>query len=32
VTKEEQGFWKIILIVDDEVDITITFKAGIEEQ
>jgi DNA-binding response OmpR family regulator len=31
VTKEEQGFWKRILIVDDEVDITITFKAGIEE-
>jgi DNA-binding response OmpR family regulator len=31
VTKEEQGFWKRILIVDDKVDITVTFKAGIEE-
>ena len=27
----EQRFWKRILIVDDEKDITITFKAGIEE-
>ena len=28
---EEQWFWKRILIVDDEVDITTTFKAGIED-
>jgi len=27
----EQRFWKRILIVDDEKDITITFKAGIED-
>jgi hypothetical protein len=27
----EQRFWKRILIVDDDKDITITFKAGIEE-
>jgi len=26
-----QGFWKRILIVDDDADITITFKAGIED-
>ena len=31
VIKDEQRFWKRILIVDDEVDVTITFKAGIEE-
>jgi len=29
--KDEQKFWKRILIVDDEADVTITFKAGIEE-
>jgi CheY-like chemotaxis protein len=29
--KDKQRFWKRILIVDDEVDVTITFKAGIEE-
>src|SRR5215831_1175936 len=29
--KDEQRFWKRILIVDDEADVTITFKAGIEE-
>ena len=27
----KQRFWKRILIVDDDKDITITFKAGIEE-
>jgi hypothetical protein len=31
VIKDEQQFWKRILIVDDESDVTITFKAGIEE-
>jgi CheY-like chemotaxis protein len=31
VTKEQQRFWKKILIVDDNGDDTITFKAGIEE-
>ena len=31
VTKDEQRFWKRILIVDDNADVTITFKAGIEE-
>jgi CheY-like chemotaxis protein len=31
LTKEQQRFWKRILIVDDETDVTITFKAGIEE-
>jgi DNA-binding response OmpR family regulator len=31
VTKDKQRFWKRILIVDDEADVTITFKAGIEE-
>ena len=31
VIKDEQRFWKRILIVDDEADVTITFKAGIEE-
>ena len=29
--EEKQRFWKRILIVDDEVDITTTFKAGIED-
>jgi len=29
--KDKQRFWKRILIVDDEADVTITFKAGIEE-
>ena len=29
--KDEQRVWKRILIVDDEADVTITFKAGIEE-
>jgi DNA-binding response OmpR family regulator len=27
----KQRFWKRILIVDDDADITVTFKAGIEE-
>jgi DNA-binding response OmpR family regulator len=31
VIKDEQRFWKRILIVHDEADVTITFKAGIEE-
>ena len=31
VIKDEQRFWKRILIVDDEADVTITFKAGIED-
>jgi CheY-like chemotaxis protein len=31
VIKDEQRFWKRILIVDDEADVTLTLKAGIEE-
>ena len=31
VLKNKQAFWKRILIVDDDNDITTTFKAGIEE-
>ena len=31
VIKDNQRFWKRILIIDDDVDITITFKAGIED-
>jgi hypothetical protein len=31
VIKQDQPFWKRILIVDDEADITLTFKAVIEE-
>jgi CheY-like chemotaxis protein len=31
VIKQDQRFWKRILIVDDETDVTITFKAVIEE-
>jgi CheY-like chemotaxis protein len=31
VIKDEQRFWKRILIVDDEADVTITFKAAIED-
>src|SRR5262249_35150824 len=27
----KQRFWKRILIVDDDADVTVTFKAGIEE-
>jgi hypothetical protein len=30
VIKDEQRFWKRILIVDDDVDVTTTFKAVIE--
>ena len=30
VIKDEKQFWKRILIVDDDVDVTITFKAAIE--
>jgi len=29
--KDEELFWKKILIVDDEADVTLTFQAGIEE-
>jgi CheY-like chemotaxis protein len=31
VIKDIQRFWKRILIVDDEADVTVTFKAVIEE-
>ena len=31
VIKEQQRFWKRILIVDDDEDVTITFKAAIED-
>jgi DNA-binding response OmpR family regulator len=31
VIKDEQRFWKRILIVDDDADVTLTFKSGIEE-
>jgi CheY-like chemotaxis protein len=31
VIKQDQGFWKRILIVDDNEDVTTTFKAGIED-
>jgi CheY-like chemotaxis protein len=31
LTKGQQRFWKRILIVDDEKDITLAFKVGIEE-
>jgi two-component SAPR family response regulator len=31
VIKDEQRFWKRILIVDDEEDITLAFKVGIED-
>jgi CheY-like chemotaxis protein len=31
VLKEKQRWWKRILIIDDETDVTITFKAGIED-
>ena len=30
IIKDKQRFWKRILIVDDDVDVTITFKAAIE--
>ena len=29
--KDEQRFWKRILIVDDDEDVTITFKSGIQD-
>jgi len=29
--KENRRFWKRILIIDDEADVTVTFKAGIED-
>jgi len=31
VIKDERRFWKRILIVDDDADATVTFKAGIED-
>jgi DNA-binding response OmpR family regulator len=31
VIKDEQRFWKRILIVDDDEDVTVTFKVGIED-
>jgi two-component SAPR family response regulator len=31
VVKDKQRFWKRLLIIDDDDDVTITFKAGIEE-
>ena len=31
VIKDEERFWKRILIVDDEKDITLAFKVGIED-
>jgi DNA-binding response OmpR family regulator len=31
LTKEQERFWKRILIVDDDADITVTFKAAIED-
>jgi len=31
LTKEQQRFWRRILIVDDDADITTTFKAAIED-
>ena len=31
VLKDKQRSWKRILIVDDDADVTITFKAGIEQ-
>jgi CheY-like chemotaxis protein len=32
VIKPDQGFWKRILILDDDVDVTTTFKAIIEDR
>jgi two-component SAPR family response regulator len=31
VIKDKQRFWKRILIVDDDTDVTLTFKVGIEQ-
>ena len=31
VIKDKQPFWKRILVVDDDADVTITFKLGIED-
>jgi len=31
LTREQQRFWKRILIVDDDADLTTTFKAAIED-
>jgi len=32
VIKNKQRFWKRILIVDDDADVTITFKVGIDDR
>ena len=32
LTKEQQRFWKRILIVDDDADLAMTFRAAIEQQ
>ena len=31
VVKDKQPFWKRILIIDDDADVIITFKLGIED-
>ena len=31
VIKDKQRFWKRVLIIDDDADVTITFKVGIED-
>ena len=31
VINDEKQFWKRVLIIDDDADVTITFKAGIED-
>ena len=31
LAKEQQWFWKRILIVDDNVDITVAFKTAVED-
>jgi hypothetical protein len=31
VIKQDQRFWKRMLIVDDDVDVAVTFKVGIED-
>ena len=31
IIKDQQRFWKRILIVDDDIDVTMTFRAVIED-
>jgi len=31
LTKDQERFWKRILIIDDDADLTTTFKAAIED-